>query len=242
MPVPVSLVRHIYAAQKSTYYKRDKKIGDKKLRKQEEDEMLKKNLISIACAFVVAAGTLCGCSSVHMSAKQLESAFSGLEVTIRTFDEESQVIDQVKGESVMVERDETFDTSTSEGSNKDSSVLKITIGKNEMHHVGSSLVMAEDGLYDIFDEYTKTVDIENEDRSIPVINSIVNSFRNVTSGKEKTILIRSQNGTPLATYVGDNVSIFSVDIPKTTAFLVDGKVLLVYRCDYTVYDTKLLLD
>ena len=177
-----------------------------------------------------------------MTAKQLESAFAGISVNIRTFDEESQVIDNVNGESVMVERDTTFDTSTSEGSNKDSSVLKITIGEHEMHHVGSSLVMAEDGLYDIFGEYAKTVDINNTDRSIPIINSIVNSFKNVTSGKEKTILIRSQNGTPLATYVGNKVSIFSVDIPKTTAFLVDNKVLLVYRCDYTVYDTALLLD
>lgn len=205
--------------------------------------MLKRrNLVGVVCAVVMATGILSGCSSVHMDVKQLESAFSGLSVTIRTFDEESQVIDKIKGESVMVERDETFDTSTSEGSNKDSSVLKITIGNNELHHVGSSLIVAEDGLYDIFDEYAKTVDISNSDRGVPIINSIVNSFKNVTSGKEKTILIRSQNGTPLATYVGDNVSIFSVDIPKTTAFLVDNKILLVYRCDYTVYDTELLLE
>lgn len=205
--------------------------------------MLKKRtMVGIMCVLVMVVGLLSGCNSVHMDVKQLESAFSGITVTIRTFDEESQVIDKIKGESVMVERDETFDTSTSEGSNKDSSVLKITIGDNEIHHVGSSLIMAEDGLYDIFDEYAKNIDISNSDRGVPVINSIVNSFKNVTSGKEKTILIRSQNGTPLATYVGDSVSIFSVDIPKTTAFLVDNKILLVYRCDYTVYDTALLLD
>ena len=205
--------------------------------------MLKKRTMFVLIgAITLMAGLLSGCSAAHMTAKQLESAFAGISVNIRTFDEESQVIDNVNGESVMVERDTTFDTSTSEGSNKDSSVLKITIGEHEMHHVGSSLVMAEDGLYDIFGEYAKTVDINNTDRSIPIINSIVNSFKNVTSGKEKTILIRSQNGTPLATYVGNKVSIFSVDIPKTTAFLVDNKVLLVYRCDYTVYDTALLLD
>jgi hypothetical protein len=205
--------------------------------------MLKKRKMFVLIgAITLMAGLLSGCSAAHMTAKQLESAFAGISVNIRTFDEESQVIDNVNGESVMVERDTTFDTSTSEGSNKDSSVLKITIGEHEMHHVGSSLVMAEDGLYDIFGEYAKTVDINNTDRSIPIINSIVNSFKNVTSGKEKTILIRSQNGTPLATYVGNKVSIFSVDIPKTTAFLVDNKVLLVYRCDYTVYDTALLLD
>lgn len=205
--------------------------------------MLKKrNMLGIMCVLLIAIESLSGCSSVHMNAKQLESAFSGISVNIRTFDEESQVIDNIDGKSVMVERDTTFDTSTSEGSNKDSSVLKITIGDKEIHHVGSSLIMAEDGLYDIFDEYAKTVDISNSERGIPIINSIVNSFKNVTSGKEKTILIRSQNGTPLATYVGDNISIFSVDIPKTTAFLVDNKILLVYRCDYTVYDTALLLD
>ena len=91
-------------------------------------------------------------------------------------------------------------------------------------------------------EYAKTVDITNQERGVPMLNSMVNSFKNITSGKAKTILIRSQNGKPLATYVGDSVSVFSVDIPKTTAFLVDGKILIVYRCDYTVYDTALLLE
>ena len=63
-----------------------------------------------------------------------------------------------------------------------------------------------------------------------------------SSGLNSFILLISQNGKPLATYVGDSVSVFSVDIPKTTAFLVDGKILIVYRCDYTVYDTALLLE
>lgn len=196
----------------------------------------------VICVMCAAAVLLSGCGSVHMTVKDVESKLYGLHVSIRTFDEESQVIDKLNGKSVMIERDTTFDTSNSEGSNKDSSVLKITIGEHEMHHVGSSLIMAEDGLDDLFNEYAKTVDVTNMDRGTPFINSLVNSFKNITSGKEKTILIRSQNGTPLATYVGDSVSIFSVDIPKTTAFLVDGKVLIVYRCDYTVYDNALLLE
>jgi len=185
---------------------------------------------------------LTGCSSFNMSVKDLQSKLNGLDVVIRTFDEESQVIDKVKGKSVMIERDATFDTETSEGSNKDSSVIKISIGKNVMHHVGSSLIMAEDDLQDIFEEYTKTVDITNTDRSVPFINSMIDSFKNVTTGKAKIILIRSQNGTPLATYLGNEVSIFSPDIPKTTVLLVDGQVLLIYRCDYTIYDTALLLE
>lgn len=201
----------------------------------------KKTMIIMLVMLVI---TLCmsGCSSVQMTAKDLEAKLYGLDVNIRTFDEESQVIDRVNGRSAMMERDTTFDTMNSDGSNKDSSVIKITIGEEEMLHVGSSLIMAESEMEDLFDEYAKTVDVTNIDRGTPFINSLVNSYRNITSGKAKTILIRSQNGTPLATYVGDQVSVFSVDIPKTTAFLVDGHILLVYRCDYTVYDTALLLD
>lgn len=120
-------------------------------------------------------------------------------------------------------------------------MIKITIGKNEVNHVASSLIIAEDGLYNIFDEYAKTTNINSSNRGIPVINNIVNSFNDITSGKQRIVLIHSQNGTPLATYVGNNMSTLSVDIPKTTAFLIDGKTMLVYQCDYTVYGMELLL-
>lgn len=164
-------------------------------------------------------------------------------MNIRTFDEESRVIDSINGDSVIIDRDKKFDSSDSEGhSNEDSSVIRIFVGNNEVSHVGSSLIMAEEGLDDLFDEYVKTADVNDTGRTIPIVNNVVNSFKNITLGKTRTILIRSQNGTPLATYVGDKVSTFAVDIPKTTVFLVDGKLLLLYRCDYTVYDTELLLD
>ena len=204
--------------------------------------MKQKKITMLAVVMLIVSMFMNGCASVQMTATELEAKLKGLEVTIRTFDEESQVIDKINGKSAMIERDTTFDTKNSEGSNKDSSVVKITIGKNEMRHVDSSLILAETGMYDVFDEYSKTVDITNQERGVPMLNSMVNSFKNITSGKAKTILIRSQNGKPLATYVGDSVSVFSVDIPKTTAFLVDGKILIVYRCDYTVYDTALLLE
>ncbi|WP_373261905.1 DUF5052 family protein [Hungatella hathewayi] len=204
--------------------------------------MKQKKFVMVAMLMLIVSMFMNGCSSVQMTAKELEAKLQGLDVTIRTFDEESQVIDCVNGKSVVIERETIFDTNNSEGSNKDSSVVRVTIGKNEMTHVGSSLILAETGLYDVFNEYAKTVDITNQERGVPMINSMINSFKNITSGKAKTILIRSQNGKPLATYVGDNVSIFSIDIPKTTIFLVDGKILVVYRCDYTVYDTALLLE
>lgn len=171
--------------------------------------------------------------------KGFEENFKGLEMTIQTYDEESQLIDKVTGKSIMIERDSTFDTDLE---SKDSSVIQITIGDKEMHHVGSSMLIAEKGLENIFDQYTKKVDIQNMERGVPILNSIVNDFRNSFTGKQKVILVRSQNGTPLATYSGNEVSLYKTDVPKSTGILIDGKYLFIYRCDYTIYDLDLLTE
>lgn len=181
---------------------------------------------------------LSGCQDIMNSFKQFEQSFKGLEMTVRTYDEQSQVMDKVQGKSVKIERDNTFDT---DEDSKDSSVIQITVGKNEMYHVGSSMIIEEKGLTNVFDEYADKVDINNTKRSVPMINSMVNDFSNSFKGKDKVILIRSQNGTPLATYAGNKVSMYSTDVPKSTGILIDGKYLFIYRCDYTIYD-KALVD
>lgn len=169
--------------------------------------------------------------------KGFEENFKGLEMTIQTYDEESQLIDKISGKSIMIKRDSKFDSNSE---NADSSVIQLTIGENEMHHVGSSMIIAEKGLQNVFDEYAKTVDIQDMQRGVPIVNSMINDFRNSFTGKKKVVLIRSQNGTPLATFAGDNVSLYKTDVPKSTGFLIDGQYLFVYRCDYTVYDLDLI--
>ena len=68
----------------------------------------------------------------------------------------------------------------------------------------------------------------------------VNSVRNEWAPKSKVIIIRSQQGQPVTIYTGDDVAVESTDIPKSTKLLVDGKLLIVYRTDYTIYDTDAL--
>lgn len=205
---------------------------------------IRKFMCVTVLSLVVGMTALTGCTNTtKMYGKELNSKLSGLSVSIRTYDENSNNLDYIHGESVSVSRDTKFDSQNTEGeSNKDSSVINISIGSDEISHVGSSLIMAEESLVDIYKEYNQTVNVENEDTSIPIINRVVNRFKNLTTGKDRTLLIRSQSGVPLATYVGNNVSIFACDIPKTTVFLVDNQVLLVYRCDYTIYDTALLTE
>ncbi|MFG5364286.1 DUF5052 family protein [Enterococcus faecalis] len=189
-------------------------------------------LLTVSVVFILA-----GCQDLNIFVKGFEQSFSGLEMTINTYDEESQVIDKIIGKSIKIERDSKFDTN-SETNN--SSVIQVTIGDKELHHVGSSMIVAENGLNNVFEQYATKVDIQNMQHGVPIINSLVNDFKNSFTGKEKLILIRSQNGTPLATYAGSNVSLYSTDVPKSTGLLVDGKYLFVYRCNYTIYDLALL--
>lgn len=203
--------------------------------------MKKKLLLLLTCGFTFVF--LAGCQAVDNYLKNLEEDFEGLTMVVRTFDEDSQVIDRVEGKSMSFSRNSDFDKHDNEGKITSlGHVLKITIGKHEIDHVGSSLVAEEKGLHDIFAEYRKTVDLKNDNSDIPIINRIVSAYKNDFTGKSKVVLIRSQKGTPLATYSGEKVSINSSSVPNTTELLIDGKRLLIYHCDYTIYDLALLQE
>lgn len=186
---------------------------------------------------VISTLALSGCQNVKMWFKDFEQSFKGLEMTVRTYDDDSQVIDQITGKSVMIERDTEFD---SDEEKADSPVLRVGVGRNELHHVGSSMIVEEKGLSNIFDDYKKEHDIKNQNRSVPIINSMVDEFKNSFTGKKKIVLIRSQLGYPLATYAGDKVSLYQTDVPKSTGIMIDNHYLFIYRCDYTIYDADLL--
>jgi hypothetical protein len=181
------------------------------------------------------------CNAAQYAWGDIKSKLDGRQATIETFDEDSQLIDHIEGKSVDISTEDAFSTSDKDGNTvKKSGVLNITIGGKQMLHVGSSLILRENGLTDRFREFTQRVDIKNFDNSTPIISRMVNDFKNATTGGNKLLLIRSQSGTPLAAYSGNDVSFFATESDKATAFLIDDKLLFVYRCDYTLYDTELL--
>lgn len=184
---------------------------------------------------------LSGCNWFANEFGKMKDAFEGREVEIRTFDEEAQVIDSIKGKSVSIAADGKFDLTNSNGETVEkSSVINFMVGGHSFVHVGSSLIMAEKGLEDVLATYSQTVDIDSIERSVPIVNRMVNEVTNLTTGKDKVILIRSQSGKPLATYVGQDVSYFATDVDKSTGLIIDGKYLFIYRSDYSIYDAALL--
>jgi hypothetical protein len=184
---------------------------------------------------------LSGCQVWNLFTTNVESNLNGLNVTLQTYDADGQPIDTIHGVSGSIKRDKQFDQTNEKGeTTKQSSVLNITIGRQQVVHVGSTLIMYEKGLRDVMDQLPKKVLVENTDRSHPFINRIVNGYHNYFDGKAKIILIRSQLGKPIATFAGNHVSYYSTEIPNSTGLIIDGKYLFIYRCDFTMYDTKLI--
>lgn len=192
----------------------------------------------LLCATIL----LSGCNWLEMKFGSIKEQFVGRELTIQTYDENSQLIDRVQGKSVSIEADDKFSLKDKEGNTVEkSSVLNITVGGKQMLHVGSSLIAYEDGLEDLFDIYSQQVDLSNFDRSVPFINRMVNDLSNYTTGKDKVVLVRSQSGQPLATFAGKDVSYYATEMDKSTGLLINGHYLFIYRCDYTIYDMSLLV-
>lgn len=195
--------------------------------------------LTLITATVLAAAT--GCAWFDKEVDNFVSLMKGRSATIVTYNVFGNKLDSVHGTAINISRDTTFDSYDSQGnSNGDSSVLRISVGNNHMQHVGSTLLMIEDGVINVGDQLPKTVTIENNERAIPFLNNIRQQFQNLWQGRARTVIVRSQNGSPIAIFAGNRVEYFATDVPKSTLLRIDGKYLLIYRSDYTIYDNALL--
>jgi hypothetical protein len=199
-----------------------------------------KLLYAIALAVAIATSS---CAAAAMTFEDFNRAWEGIPATITTYDQDGNLIDSVRGTSLEISLDERFYTVTvsSDGTTtrEPGDVLLISIGDSIISHVGSTMIWAEDGVEAIAGADT-TVDIENFEAGTPWLNEFKEYGRNLWQGKAKTLLIRSQDGKPIAVYAANQVEIVGTAVPKSTMFRLDGKRLFVYRADYTMYDTDLL--
>lgn len=204
-----------------------------------------KKKFTVLAMIVVAMFALSSCAVFSKWGEDFVRDWKGASATMTTYDEEGQAVIKVRGGSLQIKRDSDFDTTSSgsdgsSSSNKDSQVLKISIGGSTMSHVGSTLVLAEDGLEDLSHLIDPKFEIDNKDRGVPVLNYLMQEHRNKWQGKSKTVMIYSQSGKPVAIYAGKHVEQFPTDVPKSTQFRIDGKLLLVYRADMSTLDTALM--
>lgn len=202
-----------------------------------------KRFIAVMAFAIAAVLGLTSCSAVAMSFEDLARDWKGIPATMTTYDQLGEAIDTVDGESFQFDLDERFKevSVSSDGSvtSAPGSVLVISVGKSHINHVGSSLLLAEKGVAVVAGADTK-VDIKNTEAGVPWLNNFLEYNRNLWQGKGKTLMIRSQDGKPIAVYAANQVEIQGTAVPKSTMFRLDGKRLLAYRVDYTIYDNELL--
>ena len=204
---------------------------------------LKKAITTIALTTLLAI-PLTGCELFTNTTVNIKEEFAGLEATIQTFDARGNVIDNVKGNSIAVQTDNRFDIKGTDGTvTKESSVLNVQVGGKQMYHVGSALIMQEDGIANVLNDTNARAEIISEDSATPLLTRIKNEFQNDFTGRKATVLVRSQQGVPIGVYTGNDISTFSAkNIPNSTALLIDGKRLFLYRVEFSIYDTELLGD
>lgn len=181
------------------------------------------------------------CAALDIAGENINQTLSGARATMTTYDQLGNKIDSITALSMKANRESEFDSTDPDSlrSNEDSDVVRISVGDQVVHHVGSTMIIAQEGVVEVAGAPTQ-LELQNTDDGRPWLNGIYEDFRNTWGGKAKTIVVKSQDGHPIAVYAGDRVEIRATDIPKSTAFWVDGLLLLVYRADYTVYDTALL--
>lgn len=199
-------------------------------------EKMKKKKLLAACLALSLLPLLSSCSMISDYTLDLKSKLVGIPFTVSTYDYDGQKIDQIKGKSVHIETYKPMSKKNSSG-DEQSKVIDVEFGGQQMIHVGSSLI-ANEGLRNYEDTFSKKVTITDKQRSIPVLSIMYNNFRNDWLSKGKVIMIRSQAGKPIAVYAGNKVRVSATDIPSTTQINVDGHRLFIYRCDYSIYDME----
>lgn len=163
----------------------------------------------------------------------LRSTTTGLPLTVSTYDFDGQKIDQVKAKSADIHTDSEMSKTDSNG-NEQSSVIDVDYGNKRITHVGSTLI-AYEGMKNYEDQFSKHVNIDDHEKSVPLLNSMYQDFKNQWNSQARVVMIRSQSGKPIAVFVGNHVSVQSTEMKNSTKFTVDGHRLFAYRCDYTVY-------
>lgn len=115
------------------------------------------------------------------------------------------------------------------------SYVDIAIDGQRWEHVGSTLVFAQNGVDMITDfQIPEEMDPDNTSSGLMAVDRYINGYRNFF-GKEKVVLVSSQNGTPIGLFQGDKCTVtIPGDLPKMTRVNIDGKSIYVHRANVDI--------
>lgn len=194
--------------------------------------MNKKRILALTLALVLAL-SLTACAALGSFISQLKGELFGNDYDIRQYDDFGNLVFTVHGDRVAMdcELDENGEVS---------SYIDITIDGEKWMHVGSTLVFAQRGV-DMITDFQIPEDMENSGTGtgLMAVDRKINHYANLF-GKEKIVLISSQNGTPIGLFQGDRCYIeIPGDLPKTTLVSIDGKLVYVHRANVDIIPAEM---
>jgi len=184
--------------------------------------------------------SLTGCAAIRDKLKTFKGELVGIHFNISAYDHYANKTLEMEGSKVTVgvlENEANIDPSST---GYQSGVLEITVNGKQMFQVGNTVIFAEDGLDMVEDfEVPEDITVGRGGGFVP-IDRFINNIKNKI-GKEKTIIISSQMGIPIAVYQGKNVYVtVPDDLPKMTRLNIDGKSLYIHRANYLILDTEMM--
>lgn len=217
--------------------------------------MKKRNLlVGALITILVIVGLVLLASNVDLSMlpsylqseiKEIKGELVGGKYAIDFFDNLGNNILTVKGKKVSMnanyKKQEVIDSQGNKSeAYVETSVVSITIDGHNMGQTGNTVVFAEEGLEKLEDfKLPRSVDSDGGG-TINAVDRKLNYFRNII-GKPQIVVICSQLGTPIAVYGGDKVyEEVCDDLPKTTLFNIDGKMLYIHRANMIFFDGELM--
>jgi len=200
----------------------------------------KKSKIALILIIGIFIFSLTGCAQIRDKLKTIKGELVGIHFTISAYDHYANKTLEMEGSKVTVgvlENEANIDPSST---GYQSGVLEITINGKQMFQVGNTVIFAEDGLDMVEDfEVPEDITVGRGGGFVPM-DRFINNIKNKI-GKEKTIIISSQMGIPLAVYQGKNVYVtVPDDLPKMTRLNIDGKSLYIHRANYIILDTEMI--
>lgn len=201
----------------------------------------------VAFIFIVTVlGCTTGCSMIGSKVNDLKGDITGNTYTIDTFSNFGEKVLTTKGQKISIDSNVVEEMSySSDGywitTETLSSVITITIDGNQLISCGDTCIFYENGLKPEYNFYLDAINsTANGFADNAIIAGMVNNVKNAF-GKSMVVVIKSQTGSPLYAFSGDDVY-WEVpnDLPKFTKLFIDGKALYIHRANFQIIDKELL--
>ncbi len=201
-------------------------------------------VITIAMGMV----SLSGCSLFEKPIDDIMRVLGNTPGTFYNYGADGQVVFEARCSSLDFTRDTDYDRHDAEGKKiEDSSVIKVSCGKNLFSTVGFTSVYITDGAKDNLMANSQKfyeLRIKNNDRGVPLINYLWRDIKNLFTGTARVAQICDQNNNPILAFGSEHVTPYATDVDKSTMFKLDDKnndgYVWISRGSYTVLDTALL--